>query len=62
MRKINQALGRLVRGPGQHARVLLHCRRFADPSYQRLLDPVFLPGETISTPAQLMDWLSAPVE
>lgn len=61
MRKINQALGRLVRGPGQRARVLLHCRRFADPSYQRLLDPVFIPGETITTPAQLADWLSSPL-
>ncbi len=59
MRKINQALGRLVRGPGQSARVLLHCRRFADASYQRLLDPVFLPEATLSTDAQLTDWLSA---
>ncbi|MGE9292738.1 MAG: helicase C-terminal domain-containing protein, partial [Puniceicoccales bacterium] len=59
MRKINQALGRLVRGPGQHARVLLHCRRFADTSYQRLLDPVFIPEATINSDAQLSDWLAA---
>ena len=31
MQKVNQALGRLVRAPGQRARVLLHCRRFAEP-------------------------------
>jgi Rad3-related DNA helicase len=37
MRKVNQALGRLVRAPGQTARVLLHCRRFADEAYRNLL-------------------------
>ncbi|MBC2594236.1 helicase [Ruficoccus amylovorans] len=57
MRKINQALGRLVRGPGQQARVLLHCRRFADSSYQRLLDPVFIPEETLNTDQALREWI-----
>ncbi|MFM9000735.1 MAG: helicase C-terminal domain-containing protein [Opitutia bacterium] len=37
MRKVNQALGRLVRAPGHSARVLLHCRRFADETYRSLL-------------------------
>ena len=37
MRKVNQALGRLVRAPGHTARVLLHCRRFADEAYRGLL-------------------------
>ena len=35
--KVNQALGWLVRAPGQRARVLLHCRRFAEPGYNSLL-------------------------
>lgn len=37
MRKVNQALGRLVRAPGQTAVVLLHCRRFADPEHAAFL-------------------------
>ncbi|HQY06620.1 MAG TPA: helicase C-terminal domain-containing protein, partial [Lacunisphaera sp.] len=37
LQKVNQALGRLVRAPGQHAKVLLHCQRFAEPSYAALL-------------------------
>ncbi|MDR2513215.1 MAG: hypothetical protein LBD01_05425 [Puniceicoccales bacterium] len=41
MRKVNQALGRIVRAPGQHARVVLHCRRFADPNYASLLAPEY---------------------
>jgi DNA excision repair protein ERCC-2 len=32
MQKINQALGRLVRAPGQSARILFHCKRFGEPS------------------------------
>ncbi|MDR0536162.1 MAG: hypothetical protein LBG65_07475 [Puniceicoccales bacterium] len=41
LRKVNQALGRLVRGPGQRAAVLLHCRRFATPAIQSLLAPEY---------------------
>jgi Rad3-related DNA helicase len=41
MRKVNQALGRLVRAPGQHALVVLHCRRFAEPAYTSLLSPEY---------------------
>jgi DNA excision repair protein ERCC-2 len=44
MQKVNQALGRLVRAPGQRARVLLHCRRFAEPGYERLLAPEYRSG------------------
>ncbi len=58
MRKINQALGRLVRAPGQRARVLLHCRRFADKSYQDLLDPVLVPEAVLRSPADLGEWIS----
>jgi Rad3-related DNA helicase len=41
LRKISQALGRLVRTPEQRARVLLHGKRFMEPSYQDLM-PIYL--------------------
>ena len=47
MQKVNQALGRLVRAPGQRARVLLHCGRFAEPGYARLLAPEYQAGRRI---------------
>jgi Rad3-related DNA helicase len=59
MQKVNQALGRLVRAPGQHARVLLHCRRFAEPSYAELLDPDYRGGAQITTDAELAAWFDA---
>jgi Rad3-related DNA helicase len=60
MQKVNQALGRLVRAPGQRARVLLHCRRFAEPGYERLLAPEYREGRLISGEADLGEWLGIP--
>jgi Rad3-related DNA helicase len=57
MQKVNQALGRLVRAPGQHAKVLLHCRRFAEPSYASLLAPDYQMFKEIASDAGLQDWL-----
>ena len=57
MQKVNQALGRLVRGPGQWAKVLLHCRRFADPGYADLLAPDYRRGERIESDTELELWL-----
>jgi len=57
MRKVNQALGRLVRGPGQHAQVLLHCRRFAEEEYAALLAPEYQGGSLIQNEAGLDLWL-----
>ncbi|HTQ30932.1 MAG TPA: helicase C-terminal domain-containing protein, partial [Opitutaceae bacterium] len=57
MQKVNQALGRLVRAPGQRTRVILHCRRFADPGYAALLAPEYQHGELIATEADLSAWL-----
>jgi Rad3-related DNA helicase len=37
MRKVIQAVGRMVREPSHSVSVLLHCQRFASPAYQRLL-------------------------
>jgi Rad3-related DNA helicase len=57
MQKVNQALGRLVRAPGQRARVLLHCRRFAEPGYERLLAPEYQSGRRILEDDDLEAWL-----
>ena len=57
MHKIHQALGRLVRAPGQTARVLLHCRRFAEPSYNSLLQPEYQHSTIIRDTATLQAWL-----
>jgi Rad3-related DNA helicase len=58
MTKVNQAVGRLVRAPGQHARVLLHCRRFLEPSYASLLAPDYQLGTNILEDADLAAWLA----
>jgi len=58
MTKVNQALGRLVRAPGQHARVILHCRRFLDPGYAALLARDYQFGENILDDAALAAWLA----
>jgi len=55
--KINQALGRLVRSPKHHANVLLHCKRFADPAYRNLLDPVYQQGKILHTEDDLNSWI-----
>lgn len=57
MTKVNQALGRLVRGPGQQANVLLHCRRFREPAYLALLAPEYQVGTTIENDAEFENWL-----
>ncbi|MES2696537.1 MAG: helicase C-terminal domain-containing protein [Verrucomicrobiota bacterium] len=61
MTKVNQALGRLVRAPGQRARVLLHCRRFLDTSYASLLASEYQLGTNLHTDAALETWLARPV-
>lgn len=60
LQKVNQAVGRLVRAPGQHAKVLLHCRRFADPGYASLLARDYQFGHEIANSADLRDWLATP--
>jgi DNA excision repair protein ERCC-2 len=58
MRKINQALGRLVRAPGQQARILLHCRRFSDPDFRTLLAPEYRQPVILRETTALDDWLA----
>lgn len=57
MIRVNQALGRLVRAPGQHAKVLLHCKRFAEPSYAELLSPEYHTDARIHGMIDLTTWL-----
>jgi Rad3-related DNA helicase len=57
IRKVCQALGRLVRAPGQSAKVLLHCNRYAESDYIALLDEDFRPQDTIRTREELLAWL-----
>ncbi len=60
LQKVNQALGRLVRAPGQRAKVLLHCRRFAELSYSSLLAPEYQFYREIASTADLQEWLATP--
>lgn len=59
MLKVNQAIGRLVRAPGQRAKVLLHCRRFTEPGYAELLAPDYRAGVSVRDDPDLDEWLSA---
>jgi len=56
MRKVNQALGRLVRAPGHTARVLLHCRRFADETYKNLLSTEYGDPEVLTDDDEFRRW------
>lgn len=60
IQKVNQALGRLVRAPGQRAKVILHCRRFLEPAYASLLDRDYQFGQTLATSTDLSSWLAQP--
>jgi Rad3-related DNA helicase len=57
MIKVNQALGRLVRAPGQRARVILHCRRFLEVTYSSLLAPEYQEGTRLKNDGDLAAWL-----
>jgi DNA excision repair protein ERCC-2 len=58
LQKVNQALGRLVRAPGQKAKVLLHCRRFAEPTYAALLAMDYQMFAEIGNESELREWLA----
>lgn len=57
MRRIHQALGRIVRAPGQSARVLLHGKRFAETAYRDEFAPEYQTDRYIESESQLVDWL-----
>ncbi len=58
LQKVNQAVGRLVRAPGQHAKVLLHCRRFAEPTYASLLASDYQMFREVASASDLKAWLT----
>ena len=55
--RIQQAVGRMVRAPGQHATILFHCQRFSEKEYSTL----FCPEETyqIHSEEDLHSWISS---
>lgn len=57
MRRIHQALGRIVRAPEQRARVLLHGKRFSESAYQNELAPEYQGGWQIGNETTLLQWL-----
>ncbi|HEY4246956.1 MAG TPA: helicase C-terminal domain-containing protein [Lacunisphaera sp.] len=60
LQKVNQALGRLVRAPGHRAKVLLHCKRFADPTYASLLATDYQFFREVTDESALTEWLATP--
>lgn len=58
MQRIQQAIGRLVRAPGQQAEILLHGQRFAQRSYRDHFPPEWSEPTIIRSPLQLIEWLS----
>lgn len=59
MRRIHQALGRIVRAPGQQARVLLHCQRYALKEYSNLLLEEYSANTVIRKDSDLDNWLES---
>ena len=58
MRRISQALGRLVRSPEHKARILLHGKRFLESEYTELLPEYLRPRESIQSDEELArKWL-----
>lgn len=57
MRRIHQALGRIVRAPDQRARVLLHGKRFAETAYQNELAKEYTTDIFVKKDTDLIHWL-----
>ncbi|MCH2074051.1 MAG: hypothetical protein MK130_04205, partial [Puniceicoccaceae bacterium] len=59
MRRIHQALGRIVRAPGHTARVLLHCKRFAEDAYRSELAPEYQSDCQLLKDEDFFRWLNS---
>lgn len=57
MRRIHQALGRIVRAPEHRAKVLLHDRRFHQPEYFSQLAPEYSDATIIRNDHDLLNWI-----
>jgi len=62
IQKVNQALGRLVRAPGQSVKVLLQCPRFAEPKTRSLLAQQYQETKYIFTDQDLTNWIKQDIE
>lgn len=60
MRRIHQALGRIVRAPGQSARVLLHCKRFSEENYLKEISNEYTHKYLLNNNEDLNNWLYSP--
>ncbi len=58
IQKVNQALGRLVRAPGQSVKVLLHCQRFAEKRTQALLATQYQNSQYLFSDDDLARWIA----
>lgn len=59
MRRIHQALGRLVRAPGHKARILLHGKRYAEAAYRSQLAPEYQTDTELHNDEDLLSWLQS---
>ena len=57
MRRIHQALGRLVRAPEHKAKILLHGRRYAENAYYDQLADEYKTDQRITNQIDLINWL-----
>jgi DNA excision repair protein ERCC-2 len=57
MRKVNQALGRFVRQPGQSIKILLHCQRFQQKAYQKLLHKDYQTECALTRSESIKEWI-----
>ena len=57
MQRIHQALGRIVRAPGQRARVLLHCKRYAEPAYKSALEDEYQDAQHLDSDHAFNNWI-----
>ncbi len=58
IQKVNQALGRLVRAPGQKVKALLHCQRFAEKRTKELLSSQYQEAKLILSEKDFEGWLN----
>jgi len=54
--RIRQAMGRMVRAPGQQATILFHCCRFSEKHYQSLFNGNSV--TLIQNNQELSNWIS----
>ena len=57
MRRIHQAIGRLVRAPEHKAKILLHGKRYAENAYYKQLADEYKTDKRITNQIDLINWL-----